>query len=572
MAQKEADFAIAVDDHRQGRVDKAERAYRHLLEGNPQHADARHMLGVALLQKGNAAGAEEEIRRALSIRPDDVKFRNNLGNALSAQNRIDEAATEFDAAASADPEFSDAAFNLGTSMIALGNLSKAAQIFTDLVRQSPDDPDPLINLVAALTKGFKADEARDWCRRGLERWPDDFRLLSSLASILEQLNDVEEAADVIARCMKNDPAGSWPRIVNARILRRRECFEDALVEIEAALEHSPPSDIRGEALHEKGLILDRLKRAGEAFQSIASANRIFAQTVAAKQCDATLLPSRCQTNRDWFDERRLGSAKKAMAAETSADPVFFVGFPRSGTTLMESVLEAHPEIATTAEQSPLWAAEREAMNNSGQAFPHCLGELNEGDWETLRARFWKRADEVTNGVEARLLVDKTPLNIVDLGFANMLFPQAKILIALRDPRDVCLSCFFQRFRLNDQMVGFLDLETTARTYAAVMGLWLHYRMVLSSPWMEYAYEDLTYDFEGTVSRVLNFIEKEWHPDMSGYRDKARERQIRTPSYRDVTAPVTRRAVGRWKAYASELTPALDILKPFAETFGYPSRK
>ena len=166
-------------------------------------------------------------------------------------------------------------------------------------------------------------------------------------------------------------------------------------------------------------------------------------------------------------------------------------------------------------------------------------------------------------------MDKLPLNIVDLGLANALFPQARVLVALRDPRDVCLSCFMQYFLLNDAMVNFLDLGQTARTYRAVMALWLHYRECLTLPYLEYRYEDLIEDFDGVVRQVLDFIGAGWHDDVALYREKALGEAINTPSYRNVTDALYRRSVGRWRAYREQLAPVLDELKPFAARFGYP---
>jgi hypothetical protein len=152
--------------------------------------------------------------------------------------------------------------------------------------------------------------------------------------------------------------------------------------------------------------------------------------------------------------------------------------------------------------------------------------------------------------------------------AKLLFPQAKIVVALRDPRDACLSCFMQKFEINDAMANFLDLQTTGLAYEAVMGLWLHYRTNLDDSWLEYRYEDLVEKFDETVTQVLDFIGVGWHEEIVGYRHAAKQRVISTPSYRDVTAPVNTRALARWRRYERDLTPILPLLEPFVEIFGY----
>jgi hypothetical protein len=143
-----------------------------------------------------------------------------------------------------------------------------------------------------------------------------------------------------------------------------------------------------------------------------------------------------------------------------------------------------------------------------------------------------------------------------------------VLVALRDPRDACLSCFMQRFQFSDAMANFLDLESTATAYEAVMALWLHYREALSAPWREYRYEDLVADFRGTLEGVLAFIGLAWHDDVLAYGERAKEQVITTPSYRQVTRAIDPRAAGRWRRYRDELAPVLPRLRPLVRALGY----
>jgi hypothetical protein len=261
-----------------------------------------------------------------------------------------------------------------------------------------------------------------------------------------------------------------------------------------------------------------------------------------------------------------------VAPETSGSaPVFFVGFPRSGTTLVERALAAHPEIVTTEERSPLTPAIRHLIGTGGSAAsldgPPDIGA--EPRVSEARALFWQHAETVAGPLGGRLLVDKLPLNLVDLGYANLLFPEARVLVALRDPRDVCLSCFMQRFRLDDSMINFCSLEQTAETYAAVMGLWLAYRDSLSLAWREFRYEDLVEDFEAVVRGLLAFVGLDWHEAVAGYREQAARRPVATPSYRQVTREIYRESIGRWRAYGDVLAPVQPVLAPFVEAFGYP---
>ena len=197
-----------------------------------------------------------------------------------------------------------------------------------------------------------------------------------------------------------------------------------------------------------------------------------------------------------------------------------------------------------------------------------LDVLKDDTLDDLRLAFAQAAEAIVGPLAGKILVDKMPLNIVELGLINVLFPSAKVIVALRDPRDTCLSCFQQRFELTDSMVNFLDIQSTAQAYADVMGLWRHYKPILTLPVLEYRYEDLVADFDGTVGRILEFIGLPWDEAIQGYREAAGKRAIRTPSYQAVTAPVSAQAVGKWKAYEDGLAPVLPVLAPLVAAFGY----
>lgn len=236
---------------------------------------------------------------------------------------------------------------------------------------------------------------------------------------------------------------------------------------------------------------------------------------------------------------------------------------------MEQILGAHPKIETTNENSPLTRTLHDIRKLSNMELSEALGTLTDDRIASLRKEFLENARHITgsdlNGIQ---LVDKFPFNILELGPIQFLFPRARALVALRDPRDTCLSCFMQQFAMNQGMVHFLSLETTARLYCAVMELWLHYRETLSIRWIEYRYEDLVADFEGTVGRVLDFLDLPWDESVNRYADHAKTRPIMTPSRVAVTQAIDNRAVSRWRKYADRLAPIQPMLEPFVLEFGY----
>ncbi len=561
------DLGSAVAAHNAGRLDEAEEGYRRLLATNPRAAEAHFMLGLVHLQRNRLSDALDSLRHAVEIDPGDARYHNNLGKALLGLARPDEALAAFESALARVPDFENALFGRCAALMALDRLSEAEGDLRIILARHPDHADALVNMSVVLIKQNRNAEAAEILRRGLAAHPLHPRLLSNLANALEKLNDLDGAETAAVGALEVEPRLTEPRFSLARIDHRRGRFDQARARLDALLREPLRAEERLDALFELGAVLDRLGQPAAAMAAFDQAKREIGGSREAQTYSGARFLDRVTRCREWITRDRLRAAAAQTAPPDERGPVFFVGFPRSGTTLMERVLQAHPGIVTTEEASPLTPVRRQL--SLGGAYPEGLANLTADDLDRAVRLFWSVAEKTAGPLEGRLLVDKLPLNLVDLGLANVLFPQARVLVALRDPRDVCLSCFMQYFMLNDAMVNFLDLRQTARTYEAVMDLWLHYREHLTLPYMEYRYEDLIEDFDGVVRGVLDFIGVGWHDDVARYREKAMGQAISTPSYRNVTGALYSRAVGRWRAYRQELGPVLDELQHFADTFGYP---
>ena len=571
-----ARLEAAIAAHRRGQVAEAEQIYRDLLGDAPDNAEARHMLGVVHLQRGRLKQAEREVRRALTIDAAPAKYHNTLGSILFERGLHEKALAALDAALARDPGFGTAAYNRGRIFMVFGRPREAEAAFQAALRGGARDAGLFTELASALMKQGRFPEVVEACREGLTHHPGDPGLRTTLASALELCNELGEAEAEARRVREATPDYPLARLILARVQRRRGAPEAALETLMPIFQASLTPSHAAEAYYELGLIHDARDPSGagarEAFRCFAESNALQRRSPAAARHDGDRFLREVRAYRRWLDGRAPEAPREgAKGRPAEPDPVFFVGFPRSGTTLMEQMLKAHPRVVTTQEVTPLAPVRATAARLAAEqdlAFPDCLDAWGEATLDDLRRRFRERAEAQLGPLEGRTLVDKLPLNIVRLGLIRKLWPEARILVALRDPRDACLSCYIQRFTLNSAMVNFLDLERSAQVYAETMALWLRSREVLGLDALEYRYEDLVADHEGILRRVLDFIGVGWDPAVAGYREAAKAQVIRTPSYREVTAPIHRRAVGRWKAYEAELAPVLPLLAPFVASFGY----
>ena len=316
---------------------------------------------------------------------------------------------------------------------------------------------------------------------------------------------------------------------------------------------------------QRGDALDKLGRPAEAFAAFAEANRRLAALYPQGERESGSAKA-----------RRLADAFAALreppAPERSPDPhrppvtghVFLLGFPRSGTTLLGQVLDAHPGVTTLDE--------RENLAEAAQAFlepPDGLARLVEApsaQIDRLRAAYWRRVALGTPDLAGQVFVDKLPLNTLGLPLIARLFPQAKVIFMRRDPRDVVLSSFRQRFVADPSTADFATLAGAARFYDAVMTLADVYRARLPLDIHDQSYEALTADFEGQTRALCAFLGVDWNPAMEAFSGRAKA--VATPSAAQLARGLYREGPGKWRRYAAQMRDVLPILEPWAARLGY----
>jgi len=437
-----------------------------------------------------------------------------------------------------------------------GSIGEAEPIYRRLRETQPDLTEPWhLSGVIELQKG-NPSAAVPLLRQALAR--DDFVSLLNMARALERMNKLDEAEDCAAKALAQQPDLPAANLFTAKIDYRQKCHQLALDKLNRAIATSTETAVLTDAHYTAGLAYDALERPDEAFAAFTQANALEREQTLSDG----VTPERYRARIQAAQERLQNAPTAPVETPDAAQPVFFVGFPRSGTTLLEQMLAAHPGVITSNEVSPLAEVARTIL----QGPP--LHTLDAQALSAHRAQFWAATQSSVGDVEGRLLIDKMPLNIEFLDIAARLFPKAKVLMALRDPRDVCLSCFMQHFERTHALANFQSLDDTVELYVSVMDLWRKQRDHLPLAWLEYRYENLVDDMDGTLSAVLNFLNLDWTDDIRAYREHAQTRHIVTPSYRTVGKQLYSRAAGRWKRYETHLSSANQRLASYLQDFGY----
>ena len=391
-----------------------------------------------------------------------------------------------------------------------------------------------------------------------------------LCQTLERANRIDDLAAALASAKAQCP-GEHPQLQlrEAELLKRKKDFAASKACLEGSAWRSADTETQEVAAYLLCDLCDRLDEADTAFEYAVDANRICAASLAAQRMDRSAYFRLIEELSSAFNSQNVADWTEYSVSQDRPEPVFLVGFPRSGTTLLNTILHSHARITVTEEVSTVFALESALRKMTGGTLDDLAG-LEAGQIESLQRVYFDELDKHLDAPDGQMLVvDKLPLNLVQAGVIYRVFPRAKFVFAQRHPCDAVLSCYMRTFRMNEAMVNCLDLTSAARLYDSVMRLWRQYQDNLDLKVHTVRYEALITDFDSTVSACLEFLGMDWDDGVRDYVETAqRSGQISTPSYDQVTQALYKEASGRWHRYRERLEPVLPVLLPWAERMGY----
>ena len=541
-----------------GRLDALPAAVR----GNPAVA---RLTADALLADGALDRAAERYAQVLRAGPEDPVVLTNFGVTLRRLGRFEEAARHLDRAVALAP-LREAVVNLAGLYLQLESPGEAVDALDRALARAPGDPLLHHHLAVAHRAGGDAGAGETAIRRALILAPAAAQSWGLAADAAQNRADLERAEALSRRTLVCDATSPLGRQVAVAVARRTNRGREAVALAEDWAATTEPATRHG-LLFEKAQALEGLGDREAAFAAFAAANANQRDTAAPVRDPARALDQVARLSAV-YDAGLPAPARRGENSDGGSDLLFVVGFPRSGTTLLDQILDAHPAV-TVIEERPLVAAMIADLTATGRPYPEALADLGADQAEALAAAYRGRLARHVRDPGARYTVDKMPLNLVHVGLIRAVFPEARFVLALRHPCDVVLSCFMQNFRLNDWMAAFSTLEDAAALYAACFEAWQRYVSLVTTPHLTVRYEDVVADVECEARRLLAFLDLGFDARVLAFHEHARTRGVlATPSAAQVTRPIYRSAVARWRRYDFALAPVADRLAPLIERFGY----
>ncbi len=549
-----------------GNPTQAEKFLKDALKINPSFDFALTNLGAVLNELEKFDEGEQYLRKALRINSSSPMTLNNLGNILSNKKNNKEAELCYRKAIEIKSDFSIAYNNLGSLLSKQGNLIEAEKFTQKAINFNPKFELAYVNLGTIKIDLDKLKEAEELFLSAIEINEKYNYAYSNLFRLYETTNKISKLKNKIESLNQNENIINEILMFKARISFREKDFITAKKYIDQISdEWIKNTDHSTNILYWsfRAFIEDKVRNYDEAFRCFEKSQlNLKYENTNPKIFQDYITTYRKNIDKDAF----LAKSKGTKIIKDS--PVFLIGFPRSGTTLLDTILRSHPEI-DVLEEKPLINSVEQIIKSKFECSLDKLHKLTSKDLDYLRNHYLEILRNNCDNKNAKILIDKFPFQTVCLPLINLLFPNSKIIFTHRNPYDTVLSCFQQSFEPNNAMANFRSIESASRIYDLTMSIWLDYKEKLRMNHITSKYEDLIEDFDKHILKILNFLNVSWDENIKNYRNTAHDRgKINTPSSSQVVQPLYKSSIDKWKNYEKYFKNSNRYLHKWISYFKY----
>ena len=546
LAQTVGNFATAIE------------AYEEVVAKAPADWESWNNLGNARRGAGDAEGALNALRRAADLTPNSAPVRLNLATALEFAGKFAEAEKEYRRVAADFPAEAHPMRELFAMLKTQYRDDEALEAIEEAVRRAPTDIELILGLASHRLTRQRHAGAEEAYRRVLALDPKNTLAWLGIATVMDQTNRTHELEALAGEAEEANIEAAGLSFVRAFGHRRAKRYAEGLDELRKVpdeLETARRQQLLGQLLEGSG-------EYDEAFAAFERMNDIILKDGSEPEARAAAYREQVRAQRDAMTADWAGSWR-AAEVDDRPSPAFLVGFPRSGTTLLDTILMSH-ESTEVLEEEPTLVRATEALGGF-----EAIADASDEQIRAARDAYFEIARTLTPLAPGKLLIDKNPLSMNSVAAIRRIFPDAKIILALRHPCDVVLSCYVTNFKPNNAMANFLHLDTAAELYDLSFGLFEKSRELLNPAVHVMKYEKLVEDRDRELRPLLDFLGLDWDNRVLDHESTARARgHIKTASYAQVVEPIYKRSAGRWQNYRKHIEPALPVIEPWVAKFGY----
>ena len=563
--KKNLDFAISCIQN--NKYSEAIEIYEKILMENKDIFDANSNLGMLYAQQNNLEKAEKYLNDAIKIDSNNPYALNNLSSILIRLGRNDVSIKYSKKAINIKQDFSLAYNNLGLAQQNLKKNDDAIRSFLNAIETDKSNVLPYYNLAILYENLNDIKKSEKYYLKAIETNPKYFSAYNNIMNLYERTNEDSKLKFIIERAEKEFSDNFSIKLFKGKLQFKSKLYSEAIRNLESfkfEKNNYIKEVLRCHTLANSYDQINKFDKAFEYFELSNSINFEINKNIVNRDAAIEVIEKRI----NFFNEKNLKDWKSIKIENNKKNPIFIIGFPRSGTTLLDTILRSHPKVEVI-EEKPIVNNFIKLLNEKINFNFSNLKDLDSKLFENMRTAYFDILNDYTKLENQNIYIDKMPLNIIYVGEIVRIFPEAKFILAIRHPCDCILSCFMQSFSLNDSMANFIDLKSTSKFYNRVMILWQQYLRVLKVKYHLIRYEDLVSNFDISVNKLLNFLDLEWSDNINKFYDLAKDRgKISTPSYNQVNKPIYSKSVGRWKNYENKFNEIYPIIEPWIKRFNY----
>ena len=534
------------------------------IQTSPGNASNYFNLGNEYNKINNKDLALEMYEKAVEIKKDFYECYNNIGAIYRDKKNYKKSFLNFQKSIKINPNYTKALYNIAITLYELKEYEKSLNFFKHVLRINPKDQNSCSNIAKILIKKNLINEAILYYKKNIDHHPEIFLNYENLLVLYENSNLIKDYEFFLNLCKKKFPKEEKLFLYYGILNFRKKNYLEAITLLNE-------NDYKAYNLeYKKNLYLgrsyDHLNKTNEAFDCFIKANQLYSLDIKVTTDQKKSFLENIFIRKKFFTKKNLVKWKYNDYKKFNYNLVFFVGFPRSGTTLLETILRSHSKIKIIDEKPMVSNMIKKIINNDFTI----LENITEEKINEFRNEYIKEFEKYENfNNENYIYIDKLPLNMIHAAEIHRIFPQAKFIHLMRHPLDTVLSCFMQIYENGESMINFLDLKETGNIYKHTMDLWDQYHNNLKINCFTIKYEDLIYSLENKLKAIIKFLEINWEKNLLNYTNTGKKRGvIPTPSYYQVIQPIYTTSNNRWKRYKNHLIESEKFLKSKIKEYEY----